>query len=133
MFFPHLAVPETKFWRRHSFHKCPSLSIYCSIIFINKVDYNGILICFSSGCYKILHILLRIWFSRCKVTLRTVFHLVSGELTTGARSCFLYSNYMLEIVLCKISANYWYKHSKFWDSLHYTFGRIRRLPDLILL
>lgn len=29
------------------------------IIFINKVDYNGTLICILSGCYKILHTLLR--------------------------------------------------------------------------
>lgn len=70
-------------------------------------------------------------FTRCKVTLRTVSQLVSGELTPDVRSCFLYSNYVLEIVLCKISADY--KCTKFWDSLHYTSGRIKRLPDLILL
>lgn len=98
--------------------------------FQNKVYYSGALICITIGYYKILH-KDTTWFSRCRVTPRTVSQLVSGELTPGAESCFLYSNYAFETVLCKISTDY--KRSQFWDSFHYTSGRIKRLPDLILL
>ena len=45
-----------------------------------------------------------IGFPRCQVTLRTISQLVSGELTIGARNCFLCFNCVLKITFCKISA-----------------------------
>lgn len=80
---------------------------YSFIMFINKVYYNGALICITTDHYKILHILLRTHVilkmqGPSQNSLPTG-RLASGELTTGARSCFLYSSHVLAAGLCKAS------------------------------
>lgn len=124
----YLIMPEaTKFWRRHSesYHEWPCL--YSFIIFINKVYYNGALICITTDHYKILHIRLRtrviLRMQGCSRNSLPTSRLASGALTTGAGSCFPYSSHVPEAVLCVASTDG--KRTQFWDSLHDISGRIK--------